>query len=283
MRQASLRRLKKLGLRPRRKLGQNFLIDDNFLGVIDSQAELSSDDVVLEIGGGLGILSEYLAARVEHLHVYEIDERLRPAMEEAVGSYENTTVIYEDAVKADFRRLRPEPNKMVSNLPYSVAAPVILQSIQTLESIGIWVVMVQREIADRFCASPGGKDYGAPSVLAQLVCTVKRTRSIPRTVFTPQPNVESALLKLCRIGPPLDERLRLFVRASFAHRRKALPRSIGTVAESDQTLRDIFGLTPDELRLAAQRSLVHIGESDNARAEQLAPEQFVELVKAVDG
>ncbi len=281
MQQTSLRRLKELGLRPKRKLGQNFLIDNNFLGVIDSQAELSIDDVVLEIGGGLGILSEYLAARVEHLHVYEIDERLRPAMEEAVGSCENVDVIYEDAVLANFRKLRPEPNKMVSNLPYGIAAPVILQSIQTLESIGIWVVMVQREIADRFCAPHGGKDYGAPSVLAQLACTVKLTRSVPRTVFTPQPNVDSALLKLNRTGPPLSERLRQFVRASFAHRRKALPRSIGTVAESDRTLGDIFKLTPKELRLAAQRALVEIGEPDNARAEQISPGQFVELVKAV--
>lgn len=283
MSQASLRRLKELGIRPKRSLGQNFLIDDNFLGLIGSYAELSDADVVLEVGGGLGVLSEYLASRAKFLHVYEIDERLRPAIEEAVGARENVSVIFADAVRVEFQQLSPKPTKMISNLPYSIATTVILRTMQSLESIGLWVVMVQKEIADRLSASPGIKAYGAPSVLAQLVCKVEKIRSVPRTVFAPSPNVDSALLKLVRVGPPLAEKLRLLINASFAHRRKALPRSLYTVAKSDSRLSDAFGFDPEELRSLAKRSLVEIGEPDDARAERLVPAQFVELEKQIGG
>ncbi len=276
-----MRRLEELGIKPRRSLGQNFLIDNNYLDVMGSLASLSDEDVVLEVGGGLGVLSEYLATRVGHLHVYEVDRRLKPAMEEAVGSRENVSVMYEDAARADFQKLVPVPEKMVSNLPYSVATPVILRAIQLLGSMGLWVVMVQKEIADRLSAAPGGKDYGAPSVLAQLACRVKVMRAVPRTVFTPRPNVDSSIVKLTRIGPWTDEKLRLLIAASFAHRRKALPRSLSTAAESNSELCKVFGSTPSKIREAARGALVEIGESEDSRAERLSPTQFVELAKSL--
>ncbi len=262
-------------------MGQNFLIDNNYLDVIGSLASLSEGDTVLEVGGGLGVLSEYLATRVGHLHVYEVDRRLKPAMDEAVGSRDNVSVMYEDAARADFQKLVPAPEKMVSNLPYGVATPVILRAIQFLDSMDLWVVMVQKEIADRLSAAPGGKDYGVPSVLAQLACSVKVMRAVPRTVFAPRPNVDSAIVKMTRIGPWTGEKLRLLIAASFAHRRKALPRSLSTAAESNPELCKTFGSTPAKIREAALRALVEIGEPENSRAEQLSPTQFVELAKSM--
>ncbi|MEA2439099.1 MAG: rRNA (adenine1518-N6/adenine1519-N6)-dimethyltransferase, partial [Thermoleophilaceae bacterium] len=131
-RQASLRRLREFGVRPNRELGQNFLIDDNILDVIGRAAELGEDDVVLEVGGGLGVLSEYLAPRVAHLHVVEVDRGLAPALEDALGPFENATLHIADAVRMDFARLEPAPTKVVANLPYGVAATVLLKSIEEL-------------------------------------------------------------------------------------------------------------------------------------------------------
>ena len=125
-RQASLRRLRQFGVRPNRELGQNFLIDDNLLGVIGRAAELESGDVVLEVGGGLGVLSEYLAPRVAHLHVVEVDRSLEPALADALAPFDNTTLHLDDAVALDLAALEPFPDKVVANLPYGVAATVLL-------------------------------------------------------------------------------------------------------------------------------------------------------------
>ena len=148
-RQASLRRLRSFGVRPNRELGQNFLIDDNILRVIGAAAELDSSDVVLEVGGGLGVLSEFLAARVRHLHVVEVDPSLEPPLREALDPFENASLHLTDAVKADFAQLEPAPNKVVANLPYGVAATVLLKSIAELPAASLWVAMVQREVAER--------------------------------------------------------------------------------------------------------------------------------------
>ena len=193
-RQASLRRLRSFGVRPNRELGQNFLIDDNILRVIGDAAELEGGDVVLEVGGGLGVLSEFLAPRVAHLHVVEVDRSLEEPLREALSTFENTTLHLADAVKMDFAELAPAPSKVVANLPYGVAATVLLKSIAELPAAELWVAMVQREVADRLAAPAGGKSYGATSVLAQLSCDVRLLRKVPRTVFHPEPNVDSALL-----------------------------------------------------------------------------------------
>ena len=271
-RQASLRRLRRFEVRPNRELGQNFLIDDNILGVIGRAAELAADDVVLEVGGGLGVLSEYLAPRVDHLHVVEVDRSLEAPLSEALAPFPNATLHLADAVKLDLAALDPTPDKVVANLPYGVAATVLLKSIAELPEATLWVAMVQREVGDRLAASPGGKSYGATSVLAQLACEVRFLRRVPRTVFHPEPNVESALVLLRRRAPAPPPELIALVHAAFAHRRKALAGSLALAP----------GARPD-LRDAARRALEELGRPPDARAEQLAPDEWPRLAEAIGG
>jgi 16S rRNA (adenine1518-N6/adenine1519-N6)-dimethyltransferase len=269
-RQASLRRLREFGIRPNRELGQNFLIDDNILDVIGRAAELDHRDVVLEVGGGLGVLSEYLAPRVAHLHVVEVDAALAGALEDAVAPHANVTVHLADAVRMDFAELDPAPTKVVANLPYRVAATVILKSVEELPGAELWVAMVQREVAERFAAKPGSKVYGATSVLAQLACDVTLGRRVPRTVFHPVPNVESALVVLRRTGPPPPADVATLVHAAFAHRRKALPGSLALAPGAPLGIREV-----------AREALQRLGHPPDARAERLAPADFVALAAAL--
>jgi 16S rRNA (adenine1518-N6/adenine1519-N6)-dimethyltransferase len=269
-RQASLRRLRRYGIRPNRELGQNFLIDDNILGVIDRAAELDPGDVVLEVGGGLGVLSEYLAPRVAHLHVVEVDPRLEPPLAEALEPFGNTTFHLADAVALDLGALEPAPAKVVANLPYGVAATVLLKSIAELPDAHLWVAMVQREVGERLAAGPGSKAYGATSVLAQLACEVRVLRRVPRTVFHPEPNVESALVLMRRRAAAPPPELTALVHAAFAHRRKALAGSLALVAGA-----------PDDLRDAARAGLSAVGHPPDARAERIPAEDWAPLADAI--
>jgi 16S rRNA (adenine1518-N6/adenine1519-N6)-dimethyltransferase len=260
--QPSLRRMRQFGVRPNRELGQNFLIDSNILDVIGRAAELRPEDVVLEVGGGLGVLSEYLADRTEHVHVVELDRRLEPALHDALDPHPNATLHLADAVKLDLQALRPPPTKVVANLPYGVAASVILRTIEQLPDATTWVAMVQKEVGERFAAKPGTAAYGVPSVLAQLACDVKVVRPIARTVFHPVPNVDSVLVRLTRHGPAPEPALRELVQRGFAHRRKALARSIA-----------LGGGDRDRVRAALEA----MGRPADARAETLAPADWREL------
>src|SRR5664280_785728 len=227
--QPSLRRMRRFGVRPSRELGQNFLVDSNILGVIERAAELAPEDVVLEIGGGLGVLTEHLAERVAHVHVVEIDERLREALHDATDPHENVSVHWGDAMTIDLAALAPAPSKVVANLPYGIAAGVLLRTIEEMPAVGSWVAMVQREVGDRLAGSPGAGSYGTPSVLAQLACEVRVLRAVPRTVFFPVPNVDSVLVGMRRLpgSPATSPALRMLVSGSFAHRRKTLAGSLG--------------------------------------------------------
>jgi 16S rRNA (adenine1518-N6/adenine1519-N6)-dimethyltransferase len=265
-RQSSLRRMREFGVRPNRELGQNFLIDDNVLGVIGRLAELDGDDVVLEVGGGLGVLSEYLAERVAHLHVVEVDRSLAPALEDALAPFSNATLHLADAVRLDFTALDPAPAKVVANLPYGVAATVILKAIEELPGARLLVAMVQREVGERLAAAPGSKVYGATSVLAQLACDVRVERRVPRTVFHPAPNVESALVVLRRHSPSADRATVALVHAAFAHRRKALAGSLALAPNA-----------PGGVRELARAALERLGHPADARAERLAPADFATL------
>jgi 16S rRNA (adenine1518-N6/adenine1519-N6)-dimethyltransferase len=260
--QPSLRRLRQFGVRPNRELGQNFLIDSNILAVIGRAAELGAADVVLEVGGGLGVLSEYLAERAQHVHVVELDRKLEPALRDALDPHPNTTLHLADAVKLDLTALRPVPTKVVANLPYGVAAGVILRTIEQLPLATTWVAMVQKEVGERFAAKPGTAAYGVPSVLAQLACEVKVVRPIARTVFHPVPNVDSVLVRLIRHGPAPERALRTLVQQGFAHRRKALARSLA-----------LAGGDRDRVRAALEA----MGLPADARAETLAPREWREL------
>ena len=269
-RQASLRRLRRYRVRPNRELGQHFLIDDNILRLIGRAAKLAPEDVVLEVGGGLGVLSEHLAPRVSHLHVVEVDRSLEEPLTEALAPFRGTTLHLADAVKLDLSELAPPPGKVVANLPYGVATTVLLKSIAELPGATRWVAMVQREVADRLAASSGGKSYGATSVLAQLACEVRFLRKVPRTVFHPEPNVDSALIVMRRIAPAAPPELNTLIHAGFAHRRKALPGSLALAPGATRDMRD-----------AARSALESISRAPDTRAERLEPADWQRLAEAL--
>jgi 16S rRNA (adenine1518-N6/adenine1519-N6)-dimethyltransferase len=268
--QPSLRRLRTFGVRPKRDLGQNFLVDSNILGVIERAAELAPQDVALEIGGGLGVLSEHLAARVAHTHVVELDRALEPALRDALGPFPNTTLHLGDALELDLAALDPPPTKVVANLPYGIAATAILRTVFELPSVTRWVAMVQREVGERFAAQPGTAAYGVPSVLAQLACDVRVHRSVSRTVFHPVPNVDSVLVLLERTSAePPPPALRAFVQGAFAHRRKALAKSL-QLHTGDKGVRD-----------RVRAALAELGHPEDLRAERLTPAEFRTLWEKV--
>jgi 16S rRNA (adenine1518-N6/adenine1519-N6)-dimethyltransferase len=278
--QPSLRRLRRFGVRPDRDLGQNFLIDSNILGVVERAAELRAEDVVLEIGGGLGVLSEHLAERVGHVHVVEIDERLRDALADALAGRANVSLHWGDAMRIDLRALRPAPTKLVSNLPYGIAAGVLLRTVEELASVESLVAMVQREVGERLAAEPASAAYGAPSVLAQLACEVEVLRAIPRTVFHPVPNVDSVLVRMRRRRVPdeeggwsrlADPAVRRLVAGAFAHRRKTLVASLA-----------LAGAAPGRSRDQVRAALGRLGHPPDVRGERLSPADFVALAELLD-
>ena len=173
-----------------------------------------------------------------------------------------------DALDVDLAALTPAPGKVVANLPYSVAASVILRTIEELPSVGSWVVMVQKEVGERFAAAPAGAAYGIPSVLAQLACEVRVLRPVSRTVFRPVPNVDSVLLGLRRRGPQASTAVRALVHDAFAHRRKALAGSLALAPGA-----------PAQIRERARAALLEMGHPADERAEKLVPAEFVELAR----
>jgi 16S rRNA (adenine1518-N6/adenine1519-N6)-dimethyltransferase len=248
------------------RLGQNFLVDRNILDVIERLASLGSEDVVLEIGGGPGVLSERLVERSAFVHVVEIDESLEPGLRELLAGHA-AQLHMGDALSLDLSALKPSPNKLVANLPYGIAATVILRTIERLPDVGLWLVMVQREVGERLAAAPGTSAYGAPSVLAQVACDVKVVRAISRTVFRPVPRVDSVLVRLRRRDSAADPPLRKLINDSFAHRRKTLPGSLALAPD-----------WPDDIRPRAARALEAIGLPPDTRAERLAPADFHALI-----
>ncbi len=248
------------------RLGQNFLADPNLLDAIVRDAELAAGDVVLEVGAGEGVLTERLVSAAGHVHTVELDRGLEGALAPLAARPE-VELHWGDAMALDFAALRPAPTAVVANLPYAVATPVILRTIEELPSVRRWTVMVQREIADRLRAAPGSRVYGSPSVLVQLACEAKLLRTVDPAVFRPRPRVESAILALRRTGPGADPATRELVRAAFAHRRKALARSLEHKRPGTLT--------------RAREALAEMGLSENARAEQLSPEEFRALSRGL--
>jgi 16S rRNA (adenine1518-N6/adenine1519-N6)-dimethyltransferase len=248
--------------RPKKEYGQHFLRDPNILDVIGRLSDLGPNDVVLEIGPGKGVLTRYLAERVRRVHAVEIDRTLAPELGDLPS---NVDVVFGDALRIE---LPADATKLVANLPYNVATPLVVESLDGLPNVGLWCVMVQREVADRFFAEPGTKDYGAVSVLVQLAVERTGFHPVSRTVFRPQPNVDSALVAFRRQELPASYgRVKAVVTAAFAHRRKILPNSLA-----------LAGLGSRE---QASEALAAIGRSPETRAEALAPTEFLELAKAL--
>jgi 16S rRNA (adenine1518-N6/adenine1519-N6)-dimethyltransferase len=271
------------------RLGQNFLADPNLLEAIVADAAVEPADVILEIGGGEGVLTARLAERASRVHLIEIDEGLRPPLERVAAEHPNVSIVWADAMKADLAALEPAPTGMVANLPYSVATPLILRTISELPSIGRWTVMVQREIAERLRARPGSRSYGSPSVVVQLCCEVRMLRAVDPAVFTPRPRVDSAVLALRRRpGRTVPARERELIRDGFAHRRKALPRSLELAARRREAEAERSGAPAPrprsaEVRHLAREGLAALGLPDGIRAEMLTPEQHLQLAEAITG
>ena len=251
-----------MSTRSKKEYGQHFLRDQNILEVIGRLAEPTPDDVVLEIGPGEGVLTRYLARRVLRVHAIEIDRALAPALS---GLGANVEVVFGDALQLE---LPQDATKLVANLPYSVATPLVVESLDGLPNVRLWCVMVQREVAERFFARPETKEYGAVSVLVQLATERTGFHPVSRTVFRPPPNVDSALVAFRRKELPADYgRVKRVAAAAFAHRRKTLPNSLA-----------LAGIATRE---RAAEALASIGHRAETRAEVLGPEEFAALTKAM--
>jgi 16S rRNA (adenine1518-N6/adenine1519-N6)-dimethyltransferase len=253
--------------RPKRELGQHWLVDENILHVIGRLADLEADDVVLEIGPGLGVLTAFLADRVRVVHAVEVDRALERALTERLGARENVELVFGDALDLLPTGFEPPPGKLVANLPYNVATPIVVESLVVLPTVERWCVMVQREVADRFFASRGTKDYGAVSVVLRLAAERTGFHPVSRTCFRPPPNVDSALVAFRRArawDAELDA-VRRLAQAAFAHRRKTLANSLELAAFAE--------------RERAQAGLAVLGAPAGTRAEELAPDQFLHLAE----
>ena len=255
-------------IRAKKELGQHFLVDENILGVIGRLAELEPSDVVLEVGPGLGVLTAYLADRVTRVVSVELDRTLAERLDERLAGRPNVELHFGDALALDLAAVAPDARKLVANLPYNIATPLIVESLDGLPQLELWCVMVQREVADRFFAQPSTKDYGAVSVLVQLAARRTGFHPVSPSVFRPRPNVDSALVAFRRIElPPEFANAKRVVAAAFAHRRKTLANSL-----------ELSGLASREDAAAA---LAVIGRPPATRAEELAPAEFVTLSEAL--
>ena len=244
-------------VRAKKELGQHFLVDENILGVIGRLAGLEAEDVVLEIGPGLGVLTTFLADRVQQVYAVELDRSLGPELVERVAGRPNVELRFGDALQLDLRAVAPGATKLVANLPYNIATPLVVESLDGLPDLQLWCVMVQREVADRFFAAPSTKAYGAVSVLIQLVAEKTGFHPVSRNVFRPRPNVESAVVAFRRTGLPPDfAHLKRIIGAAFAHRRKKLANSL-----------ELAGVDTARAQIP------------DARAEELTPAELLALAR----
>ena len=257
-----------------KKFGQNFLVDTNVLVKIVEAADLTKEDCVLEIGPGLGTMTQYLAERAGEVVAVEIDKNLIPILEETLADYPNVTLINADILKLDIRRLAEEKNggrplKVVANLPYYITTPIIMGLLESGVPLKSIVVMVQKEVADRMQAGPGTKDYGALSLAVQYYANPQIVANVPPNCFIPRPNVGSAVIRLTRYEePPIqanEQRMFAMIRAAFNQRRKTLANAVSNAAG--------LGLTREQVVQALQK----MGLSPTIRGEALTLEQFATL------
>jgi len=231
IRQISLARLAEFQIMPKRRLGQNFLIDDNILSLILDRLRLSEGEVVLEVGAGLGVLTAALADEGAIVHAFEVDSALEPALLKTLEGRSGVTTYIQDIMDSAMEDLEPLPTACASNLPYSVAGPFLAEALYRLPRMTDYCVMTQREVAKRLGAMPGGKEYGSLSVWVQLNARVEEVRNLSRSIFHPRPHVDSSLVTLRReIQHPLVAEnprwVRKVIDAAFAQRRKTILNSL---------------------------------------------------------
>jgi 16S rRNA (adenine1518-N6/adenine1519-N6)-dimethyltransferase len=261
-----MRLLGEHGLRPDTDLGQHFLLDENLVDLALREAAVGPHDVAIEVGAGLGVLTAALARTARAVHAVEVDRRLEPALAGVLAGSANVAVHWADAMRMPLEDLDPPPTVMVSNLPYAIATPFMVESLWRLPRVDRWCVMAQREVVVRWLAEPRARLYGAPSVLIQLTTAPTFRRPVGREVFTPRPRVDSALVALRRIAPAPAPEVRALVRAAFAARRKTLVNALAAA-----------GAGKDEVAAA----LESLGHPAAARAEQLPPADFPPLAEAL--
>ncbi len=258
-----------------KKFGQNFLIDTTVLDRIISSAEITKEDCVLEIGPGIGTMTQYLAERAGSVVAVEIDKALLPILEETLQDYDNVTVINDDILKVDINRLVEEKNgghpiKVVANLPYYITTPIIMGLFESRVPLKSITIMVQKEVADRMQVGPGTKDYGALSLAVQYYAKPEIVANVPPNCFIPRPNVGSAVIRLTRYEePPVqvkdEKKMFALIRASFNQRRKTLVNGLGNAGLS--------GITKE----SAAAALAQMSLSPTVRGEALTLEQFARL------
>ncbi len=248
---------------PKKRFGQHFLKDPNTARIVASG--VTADDVVLEIGPGRGFLTAFLAERAGLVHAIELDPDVLPGLRKTVGGTNNVIVHEGDALRFDYAALKPAPNRLVANLPYNIASPLVLRLLEEVETLLKLRFMVQLEVARRMAAERGTKDYAAYAVLAQLLARVRILHKVPPTVFDPPPRVHSAIVEMERKnGPDGYEGIKRLVLAAFRSRRKRLVNNL-----------------PEPARGEAPRVLHSLGYGPDARAEELAPEDFAALYRAL--
>ena len=262
-----------------KKYGQNFLIDEHVLNKIIAAAELTEDDYVIEIGPGIGTMTERMAPECRHVTAIEIDKELIPILSETLSGFDNVDIINEDVLKVDLNKLIAERNdnkpvKVVANLPYYITTPIIMSLLENKIPIDTITVMVQKEVADRMMVGPGTKDYGALSLAVQYYAKPYIVANVPMNCFIPRPNVASAVIRLtCHKEPPVtvkDEKLMFnLIRASFNQRRKTLINGISNFSG--------LSYTKEQVAMALNR----IGLSENIRGEALDLEKFAKLSDAL--
>ncbi len=248
---------------PKKRFGQHFLKDPNTARIVASG--VTKNDVVLEIGPGRGFLTTFLAERASLVHAVELDPDVLPSLRRAVGDRNNVVVHEGDALRFDYSALDPAPNRLVANLPYNIASPLVLALLEDLDSLRTLRFMVQLEVARRMATERGTKDYAAYAVLAQLLASVRVLHRVPPTVFDPPPRVHSAVVEMDRKSKPDDyQGIKRLVLGAFRSRRKRLVNNL-----------------PEPVRREAPRALQSLGYGPDARAEELAPEDFVSLYRAL--
>lgn len=249
--------------------------------MIEKTAELGPDDTVLEVGPGLGVLTERLVDRCALVHCVELDRRLAAMLKEEFGGHSSFRLHQADAMKFPLGELDPPPAKFVSNLPYNVAAPLVMKSLEELAGTRLWCLMLQKEIADRFFAETGAANYGGISVMVQLLCKKLSSRHISGSVFYPRPRVRSSLLAFTRregdgFTTSSFRLVRSLVAASFSHRRKTLANSL-VEAEGELALPVLSRIEAGGRKKFVEQLLGDVGIAANARPQELAPGQYEEL------